>query len=83
MAYRCTLSSPDSEQEPQGLEELCAFLGLYVGSVMGVRSVNKWTEENRGKIMIHEMSVDDVAYCIFVLANHEEKWERKILRKAR
>ena len=82
VAYRCTVSSLDSEQEPQGLEELCVFLGLYVGSVMGVRLINKWTEENKGKTMIHKMSVDDVAYCIFVLVNHEDKWEREILRKA-
>ena len=57
------------------------FLGMYVGKVMGLRKINKWASSNKGKTMLHKMSVCDVSYCVFVLVNHEAKWEYDILKK--
>ena len=77
-AFRMSMVNVNSrdEHEDQGIEDLCHFIGYYVGNTYGVRAINTWTRENKGKTFLDKMTVDDVTYCVALLQNHEQVWEQ-------
>jgi hypothetical protein len=56
------------------------FIGNYVGKTYGINGINKWLKENKGLSFLDKMTVDDLVNCITMVKNHEDSWERGVVR---
>ena len=82
IAFRISMIDVNLEEDvdKKGIEELCHFIGMYVGGTYGVQKITKWLKDNKGKSFLDLMTVDDVAWCVVLVVNHEKGWERDILK---
>ena len=82
VAFRMSLNDVNSDEDvdKQGIEALCHFIGMYVGGTYGVQKITKWLKDNKGKSFLDLMTVDDVAWCVVLVENHVEGWERDMLK---